>query len=186
MQRPVSYHKEQLSAKIESGEILTGREVVETTCSKYKVNADDHSSTEITTTLCAHKIELLDIRKKMLSNYEEMGIVRNWPDDYFDSLSEEMVKRRLKELGEVIDPDMTPSDTLNRLKEMSRQRFLKVWHDHSTIAGHSHLLVLVSGIYDPAFYLTAEETKHRLGQSIDVQAVVETRDPHSGAFKVLT
>ncbi len=178
MQKPVQYHKKQLSAKVESGEILTGREVVETTCSRYKVNKDDHSITETTTTFCARKIELLDIRKKMLSKHEKMGIIRNCSDEYFDSLSDVMVKSRLKELGEVVDPDMSVSDGLNHLKHISRQRFLKVWHDHSTIAGHSHLLVLVSGIYDPAFYLTTEEMLHMTGRSIDVQTVVETPEIH--------
>ena len=32
-----------------------------------------------------------------------------------------------------------------------------MWHDHSTVGGHSHFLVLMSLVYDPLVYLTTEE-----------------------------
>ena len=45
------------------------------------------------------------------------------------------------------------------LKHFSRTRHLKIWHDHSSIAGFGYLLVLISVVYDPAFYYTPEEMK---------------------------
>ena len=33
------------------------------------------------------------------------------------------------------------------------------WHDHSTVGGHGHFLVLTSCIFDPAFYYTSEEMR---------------------------
>ena len=41
-----------------------------------------------------------------------------------------------------------------RLKTTRSQRFLKIWHDHSAIAGHGHMLVTVACVYDPVFYFT--------------------------------
>ena len=47
-------------------------------------------------------------------------------------------------------------------------RHFKIWHDHSSIAGHSHLLVMIAAIYDPAFYLTSEE----VGSNMDIPTIV--------------
>ena len=57
-------------------------------------------------------------------------------------------------------------------------RYLKIWHDHSSIAGHGHLLVLISVIYDSSFYLTTEEAKKKTGKDIDVQSTVEIPEIH--------
>ena len=56
-------------------------------------------------------------------------------------------------------------------------RYLKIWHDHSSIAGHGHLLVLISVIYDSSFYLTTE-AKKKTGKDIDVQSTVEIPEIH--------
>lgn len=53
--------------------------------------------------------------------------------------------------------NLTADELRQKLKEVNRKRLLKLWHDHSEIAGHSHLLVLVAAVYDPAFYYTSEE-----------------------------
>ena len=45
-------------------------------------------------------------------------------------------------------PFSTSDDLLSKLKHASRTRYLKIWHDHSSIANHGYLLVLVSFIYD--------------------------------------
>ena len=61
-----------------------------------------------------------------------------------------------------------------KLKSVSRTRLLKVWHDHSEIAGHSHLLVLVATVYDHAFYYSTEEMQIK----DDVPTVVEDPQIH--------
>ena len=58
---------------------------------------------------------------------------------------------------------------------MSRTRHNKIWHDHSEVASHGHLLVLVSAIYDPAFFYTSDEMKEK-GVNIDVTKAAE--QPH--------
>ena len=54
---------------------------------------------------------------------------------------------------------------------------LKVWHDHSEIGGHSHILVLVAAVYDPALYYTPQEMQEK-GADIDVPTVVEDPEVH--------
>ena len=48
-----------------------------------------------------------------------------------------------------------------------------MWHDHSTVANHGHLVFMVSCIYDPALYLTPEEYLQRTGKWVDIQSQVE-------------
>ena len=57
-----------------------------------------------------------------------------------------------------------------KLKSISRIRHLKVWHDHSDIAGHSHLFVLIAVVYDQALYYTSKEMQDK-GINIDVPAI---------------
>lgn len=59
-----------------------------------------------------------------------------------------------------------------RLKKITHTRHLKVWHDHSEIEGHSHLLVLVAAVYDPALFFTPQEMRDK-GREVDVQTLVE-------------
>ena len=51
-----------------------------------------------------------------------------------------------------------------------------MWHDHSEISGHSHFLVLVSAVYDPAFYLTPTELDNK--GDITGYSVVEEPEIH--------
>lgn len=74
------------------------------------------------------------------------------------------IRRKLlnkhKSLGLICKPNNTSSDS-------SLSRHLKVWHDHSSIGGHGHILVLVSVIYDSSFFLTQSEASE-LGMNIDI------------------
>ena len=88
------------------------------------------------------------------------------------------MKSRLTELHETVVHDLSEGDLRQQLKKISRQRLLKVWHDHSEIGGHSHLLVLVACVYDPAFYYTPQEMQLK-GKDIDVPMVVEDPEIHN-------
>ena len=50
---------------------------------------------EESSTVASRKIRLLDIRKKLLTKHEELGIVRENTNNYINSLSESNVKERL-------------------------------------------------------------------------------------------
>lgn len=47
-----------------------------------------------------------------------------------------------------------------------------VYHDSSTIADHTHFLVMVSAMYDHAVYHTNEEYQNLYNVNIDAQAIV--------------
>ena len=73
-------------------------------------------------------------------------------------------KHELAELHETYDSSIGVED----LREiLSCHRLLKVWHDHSDIAGYPHLLVLVAAMYDPAFYFTPHKMQQK-GADTDV------------------
>ena len=95
-------------------------------------------------------------------------IHRDQPDAYFDTMDIKNVRHKLYELHERTDSIDTEPALRQRLKQVSRQHFFKVWDDHATIAGHGHFLVLMSCIYDPAFYYTSDEMKALKGIDIDV------------------
>lgn len=67
---------------------------------------------------------------------------------------------------------------LIRNSELNSVRYLKIWHDHLSIAGHGHFLVLVSVLYDSNFYLTTEEVEKNTGKVVDVQSTVEIPEIH--------
>ena len=175
MYSPVKKVKERVIKKIDSGEIKIGREVVQTTYSRYI--AQQGQLTQEKVEVYARKIPLLEIREKLLQKHEQLSIIRNDPDTYFATLPEEAVKARLVELHETYDSSLGVEDLREKLKILSRHRLLKVWHDHSDIAGHPHLLVLVAAVYDPGFYFTPHEMQQK-GADIDVPTVVEEPQVH--------
>jgi len=71
----------------------------------------------------------------MLEEHLRLGIVRNSSDVYFDQLSLAEITRKLKNLN-------INDGNKDILKKVSRTRYIKIWHDHSEIAGHGYLLVL--------------------------------------------
>ena len=70
---------------------------------------------------------------------------------------------------------MTPrlllrEEMLLQVKACERTRSLMLWHDGSSVAGHSTLLMLVGLMYDTAVYKTSEELSDI---DIDIQSEVE-------------
>ena len=53
----------------------------------------------------------------------------------------------------------TTASSISELNDLITTRMFSVWHDHATVASHSHLLSLASLIYDPLIYLTQQEYK---------------------------
>ena len=166
--KPIKHHISELKKQVESCKLLVGEKVVETKYTTYKVDATDTSKVlEASSYVFAHKIRLLDIRQKLLKKHEDLGLIRNKPDEYYDTLPTTELKLMLEALGENTE-GMLDTELSMHLKTISRQRYLKVWHDHSSISGHGHLLVTVSCIYDPAFYYSPLEVP-----GVDVQSIVD-------------
>ena len=80
---------------------------------------------------------------------------------------------RLQELAIPFNTGENSIVLRQQLKDLSHKRHIKIWHNHSSISAHGHLLVLVSIMYDPAFFCTTEEMKNTKHIEIDVPTVVE-------------
>ena len=172
MYRPVAIQKDKVSQKMNSGEIQSGVDVVPTSFSTYLADKTSGSIVQQTTNITARKIPLIDIRRKLLLKHESQGFIRQMTDEQLDSLSEEELRSKLKQLHEPTDCYSTHDHLKDACKRVYRIRQLKMWHDHSDIAGHSHVLMLVAAVYDPAFFYTSQELEEK-GALIDVQSAVE-------------
>lgn len=141
----------------------------------YNVDPKTHSLQINTVSVTARKIPLTEIRQRRLRKHEDLGIMRNNSDEYFMNLCQSGIEQRLNKLGILHDGC---EDKCQMLKDICRTRYLKIWHDHSYIAAHGYLLVLVSVIFDPALYYTREELKELQGVDIDVQAILAQPEVH--------
>ena len=98
---------------------------------------------------------MTEIRKKMFQDHNPYMRLRSDAD--FGKLTREELTDELHDLGEH-DPIFTECSTtmLKELrKKLERTRHLMFWHDGSMLANHSHVLMTVSAMYNPAVYITA-------------------------------
>ena len=122
-------------------------------------------------TVSGRKIPLLEIRKNLLAEHEEMGLVRDHSEAHYEVMTYEELEIRLKEIGEFKEqPDggTTREELVISLKHWERTRHLMIWSDPSSVMNHGHILLTVNSVYDPAFYCTSKE----LGGK-DVQEMLE-------------
>ena len=131
------------------------------TYTQYTLDPVNLTAVEKNKGVFARKIPFLCIREKLLRQYKELGLIRIYPDVYFENLQTTEIQARMQEPGEPHTPEEATETLCVKLKSLNRQCFFKVWHDHLTIGGHSHLMILISPIYDPAFYYTPEESERQ-------------------------
>jgi len=118
---------------------------VKSTYTQYSLDTVNLTIVEKDNNVCARKIPFIQIREKLLQQHEELGLLH--PDEYFDNVQEAETQATLQELSKVHIPEDTTTETLHeKLKFLNCQKYFKMWHDHSTIGGHSHFMVLISPI----------------------------------------
>ena len=119
------------------------------------------------------KIPLYDIRKSLLQ--EQKIYMRLCSNEEFQKLTREEIILNLKSINEfeISEEKLDTEILLNKLINYERCRNLMMWHDCSTISNHSHFLMTVSTMYDPAVYLTSAEYFQKTGKKIDMQATIE-------------
>ena len=122
------------------------------------------------------KVLSLTSERSYFKSTEHLGIVRDSSDTYFNNLSTEDRENLMVKLG--VHTTSSTEDRKEWLKQICRTRHIKMWHDHSTIAAHGYLQVLVSVIYDPAFFYTTEEMTSFKGVRIDVPAILDEAEVH--------
>ena len=77
----------------------------------------------------------------------------------------------LKCLGGLPNDDSLSNETLvNKLKSLERRRHLIIWHDGSSLANHSHILMTIAAVCDPAVYFRDEEFFEKNKRMINIQA----------------
>ena len=96
-------------------------------------------------------------------------------DNNYSKLSREDTIKQLRRINEFDVTDIHKNTDIlkSKLKNFERTRNLMFWHDGSTISNHSHILVMVSCLYDPAIFLTDEEYSKSNGVLANLQAIVE-------------
>ena len=95
-------------------------------------------------------------------------------DNDFQNLTGDEITNELKWLGELPNDDSLSNETLvNKLKSLERTRHLMFWHDGSTLANHSHILMTVAAVYDLTVYFRDEEFFEKNKRMINIQVEVE-------------
>ncbi|KAL9977669.1 hypothetical protein ACROYT_G015099 [Oculina patagonica] len=170
-------------SKIESGEYILGEMIVPQTVKKVTLTKEGKIKKE-TFTVTGRKIPLLDIRKNMLKEHEEMGLMRIRSDSDYDFMTEDEISSRLKQLGED-EEEESASNRKEKLKEIERKRHLMVCSDNATLLNHGHILLTVNAVYDEALYFTNEEMKGMGQENVDVDAGCASCSGDSRKYKHL-
>ncbi|XP_065666302.1 uncharacterized protein LOC136087455 isoform X1 [Hydra vulgaris] len=96
-------------------------------------------------------------------------------DEEYEKMLRTTIINYLKRINEMEenDQDEEINNLKIKLKKLERKRHLMLWHDTSTICNHSHVLMTISTLFDPAIHYTSEEYQQKYNKTINIQAVVE-------------
>ena len=161
--------KEEVKAKIRSGEINIGQLIVPKKYEKLILD-DKNEIKKIEFFVEGRKMPLSEIRERTLQKHKRYH--RSHPDEHYGNMTRIAASDRLQELNEFDDTQGLPA-MREKLKGMERTRHLAVWHDHSSVANHGYLMFLACVLYDPAIHLTDKEYEEKYGEAIEVQKIVE-------------
>ena len=78
-----------------------------------------------------------------------MGILRCAEVAEIENIDNTQLVQKYKESNIIVEPTSSRHVLVQALKSAYN---LKLWHDHGKIAGHGHLLVLVSCIFDEVYF----------------------------------
>lgn len=101
------------------------------------------------------KILLLEIRKNLLVEYEEMGLVRDYLEVYYEVMIYEELEICLKEIGEFkegFDGDRIREELVNLLKYWEWIWYFMIWFDYLSVMNYGYIFLMVNVIYDLVFY----------------------------------
>ena len=80
----------------------------------------------------------------------------------------------LKDINEYNVTNYDVETLKQKINTFQRIRYLMMWHDCSTVGGHSCLLMMLACMYDPACYSTDTEFHLNYNKLVNIQAIVET------------
>ena len=147
-----------------------GLPIVPQTFEKISVK-DNKIATEDTVTE-GRKVPLKEIHSKMLKDHQ--NYMRVYSDQHFIADKEQMLEF-LKKYNEYYPhfDTLSVNEICFKLDVLMQTRNLMFWHDGSSISNHSHLMIMVSCMFDPVVYLTDDEYFKIHGKPVNVQSIVE-------------
>ena len=86
MHRPLPLQRQNLQEKMASGKVSIGQEAVKSTYTQYALDPVNLTIVEKNKDVFARKIPFLCIREKLLRQHEELGLIRIYPEEYFEKL----------------------------------------------------------------------------------------------------
>ena len=120
------------------------------------------------------KYPLADIREKLLAEHESKGLMRDHSKAHLEEFTREELNQKLQIIDETLEVSQFSNDELmTTLISHMTKRHLIVWQDHSSLANHGHLLLMIRVAYDRAVYHTPAEMHDLTGKNVDVQEIVE-------------
>ena len=81
--------------------------------------------------------------------------------------------QKRKYLSQEAGKEHTITHLKEKLKKYERTRCIMVWHDGSTISKHSHIMMMVSCMYDDVAFLTDDEFEAQNGYRVNIQLLIE-------------
>ena len=160
----------ELKKKIVLGIYTMGEEIVPQIFKKLSVKDGSSFITEIEVT--GRKQSLCYLREEMLKKHQKY--FRQFSDTEYDRMTEVKVISELERINEYQgNKNASFFEQRQSLKSFQRTRNIALWHDTSTIAGHSYLLMMVKCLYDPAIFYTDKEYDDIFHKKVRVQVEVE-------------
>ena len=105
MHPPVKKLKQCVQERIDTGEIRLGESIVTTTDPRHI--ARDGKIIEESVEVSARKVPLYEIRRRLLEKHENLGVIQQHSDEYYNTLSTEEIKKILIELHERVELNLT-------------------------------------------------------------------------------
>ena len=111
------------------------------------------------------KIPLRDIRIKMLKDHQKFMRI-------YSEVENPKEKKKYCNTHPSYDK-FTEAELFDKIAALKQTRNLMFWHDGSSISNHSHMMIMVACMFDPAVYLTNQEYFHLYEKHINIQSLVE-------------
>ena len=105
---------------------------------------------------------------------EHKKYYRMFTDLEYDEMTDDKINSEFTRINELENyKHLNKEEKIVVLKKLQRTRYLMIWHDTSCISNHSHLLIMVKTIYDPAIFFNNKEYAEIYKNKINIQVEVE-------------
>ena len=151
------------AAMVESGELQTG-----IPCVPVAIKRRVKGETKVIEAH-SHNFTLADIRKRLLDSHQKM--MRLHTDSEIATMNRDATVTIFKSMPGVDVSAKSTEELRVLLAQYERRRSLWVWHDHSSLASHGIIAVMVGVVYNPVLFLSESE-------SPGVQEYVEEGEIH--------